>query len=505
MKRIALLLSVVCLAASAQSPPSTGSVISTLLILDDSQYVGQPCTLYAQNLQNPLTGHIIGCLNIGGNFKISVIGSYAVMNTGSGGSPAWGLITGTLSNQADLQAALNAKQNLLTLPLSVANGGTGTSSPSLLPGTNVTITGSWPNQTVNSTASGTGTVTHTVGALTSGQLIIGNGAADVKVGDLSGDVSTSGTTTATLAAVGSSGSCGDTTHSCGITVDTKGRVTAHTNNAITGGTSFQSAGVLASRPATCTAGSGVYQYFATDQPLGQQWYYCSATNAWTQFLLLGSSALQFTAGALDINLGIIPRITNFSDIAVGWRFKAGMDLLEQSNCASAGTVPSAGNLHFCADTNDNLYQVNSAGTATQLSGGGGSKTWVKASTSAGTIASGSTDVPWNTNDSSNTGSGVTHSTSVNPERFTAATAGYYHGYCSIAGGGFSGSALIVSVIYNNGTDHAVTSPLVGTTADGGMTAPFSLHMAVGDYVKCNTNSTSSITVTSDATNFVIEN
>jgi hypothetical protein len=335
------------------------------------------------------------------------------------------------------------------------------------------------------------------------------GAGGSGITQLTGDVTAgpgTGSQAATLAAVGSSGTCGDTTHSCGITVDTKGRVTAHTNNAITGGTSFQSAGVLASRPATCTAGSGVYQYFATDQPLGQQWYYCGSTpNTWVQSILLGSSALQFTAGALDINLGIIPRITNFSDIAVGWRFKAGMDLLEQSDCASAGTTPSAGNLHFCADpSTDSFYAVTSAGVATKL-GGGGSKTWIKASTSAGTIASGSTDVPWNTNDSSNTGSGVTHSTSVNPERFTAATAGYYHGYCSIAGGGFSGSALIVSVIYNNGTDHAVTSPLVGTTTDGGMTAPFSLHMAVGDYVKCNTNSTSSITVTSDATNFVIEN
>lgn len=36
-----------------------------------------------------------------------------------------------------------------TLP--VANGGTGTTTPSLVAGTNVTISGSWPNQTINST------------------------------------------------------------------------------------------------------------------------------------------------------------------------------------------------------------------------------------------------------------------------------------------------------------------------------------------------------------------
>jgi hypothetical protein len=36
--------------------------------------------------------------------------------------------------------------------LPIANGGTGTASPSLVQGTNVTITGTWPNQTINSSA-----------------------------------------------------------------------------------------------------------------------------------------------------------------------------------------------------------------------------------------------------------------------------------------------------------------------------------------------------------------
>lgn len=38
--------------------------------------------------------------------------------------------------------------------LAKVNGGTGTSSPSLVAGTNVTITGSWPNQTINSSGGG---------------------------------------------------------------------------------------------------------------------------------------------------------------------------------------------------------------------------------------------------------------------------------------------------------------------------------------------------------------
>jgi len=56
--------------------------------------------------------------------------------------------------------------NLTGLPLTtgvtgqlpVANGGTGTATPSIVAGTNVTVTGTWPNQTIASTASGTGDV-----------------------------------------------------------------------------------------------------------------------------------------------------------------------------------------------------------------------------------------------------------------------------------------------------------------------------------------------------------
>ena len=48
----------------------------------------------------------------------------------------------------------------------VAQGGTGTSSPALIPGTNVTITGTWPNQTINASTTGL-SVTITTAALTS--------------------------------------------------------------------------------------------------------------------------------------------------------------------------------------------------------------------------------------------------------------------------------------------------------------------------------------------------
>ncbi|HVC08508.1 MAG TPA: hypothetical protein VNH15_01035, partial [Elusimicrobiota bacterium] len=42
----------------------------------------------------------------------------------------------------------------VTGTVAVGNGGTGTSSPALVAGSNISITGSWPNQTINAAGSG---------------------------------------------------------------------------------------------------------------------------------------------------------------------------------------------------------------------------------------------------------------------------------------------------------------------------------------------------------------
>jgi hypothetical protein len=70
--------------------------------------------------------------------------------------------------------------NLTGLPLStgvtgtlpVANGGTGTTTPSIVAGTNVTVTGTWPNQTINATGGGGGS-----GTVTSASVVSANGFA----------------------------------------------------------------------------------------------------------------------------------------------------------------------------------------------------------------------------------------------------------------------------------------------------------------------------------------
>lgn len=71
-------------------------------------------------------------------------------------------LTGTVTSSGNLTLGGTLSGVSLTTQVSgtlpVVNGGTGTATPALVAGSNVTITGTWPNQTINATASG-GTVT----------------------------------------------------------------------------------------------------------------------------------------------------------------------------------------------------------------------------------------------------------------------------------------------------------------------------------------------------------
>jgi hypothetical protein len=76
----------------------------------------------------------------------------------------------------------------LTSPLPVANGGTGTSTPSIVAGTNVTVTGTWPNQTISAAGgSSSGNATSIQGAAvlatapTNNQTLIYNGTSSAYV------------------------------------------------------------------------------------------------------------------------------------------------------------------------------------------------------------------------------------------------------------------------------------------------------------------------------------
>ena len=94
--------------------------------------------------------------------------------------------------------------------LAVSHGGTGTASPSLVSGTGISVTGSWPNQTVAvsgvgtvTSVSGTGTInglTLTGTVTTTGSLILGGTLSGIANGALTNSSVTIGSTSVSLGA-----------------------------------------------------------------------------------------------------------------------------------------------------------------------------------------------------------------------------------------------------------------------------------------------------------------
>ena len=100
--------------------------------------------------------------------SIGVAGTYTKVTTDAKGRVTVGanITAGDVPtlNQNTTGTAAN-----VTGIVAVANGGTGTATPSLVAGTNVTITGTFPNQTINSSGGGGGTE---IGALIGGGIVV---------------------------------------------------------------------------------------------------------------------------------------------------------------------------------------------------------------------------------------------------------------------------------------------------------------------------------------------
>ena len=121
----------------------TVSQVVTVEMLDTSTpYLISTVTLLVGEKLTYTHGSAWQVVDNSGNVKYVVLSTSGV-NSFSGGST--GLTPATATTGA------------VTLggTLAVASGGTGTASPSLVAGTNVTISGTWPNQTVNASSSGT--------------------------------------------------------------------------------------------------------------------------------------------------------------------------------------------------------------------------------------------------------------------------------------------------------------------------------------------------------------
>ena len=177
--------------------PITGSGTITLggTLAIANGGTGQTTASAAFNALSPVT--TTGDLIIGNGTNSAArlaIGANGYVLTSNGTTATWAASTGGVTSFSAGTTGLTpstATTGAITLSgtLAVANGGTGTSSPSLVAGTNVTISGTWPNQTINASggvttisfgSTGLTPSTATSGVVTvAGTLAVANGGTGV--------------------------------------------------------------------------------------------------------------------------------------------------------------------------------------------------------------------------------------------------------------------------------------------------------------------------------------
>jgi len=101
--------------------------------------------------------------------SIGVAGTYTKVTTDAKGRVTVGANL-TAGDVPTLNQNTTGTADNVTGIVAVANGGTGTATPSLVAGTNVTITGTFPNQTINSSGGGGGGTE--IGALIGGGIVV---------------------------------------------------------------------------------------------------------------------------------------------------------------------------------------------------------------------------------------------------------------------------------------------------------------------------------------------
>ena len=145
--------------AAANGSGGGGGTVTSVSVATANGFAGTVATATTTPAIT-LTTSITGVLKGNGTaISAATAGTDYVVPGGALGTPS----SGTLTNVTGLPLTTG-----VTGLLPVANGGTGTASPALVAGTNVTITGTWPNQTINSSGGGGGSGTVTSVAVSGG-------------------------------------------------------------------------------------------------------------------------------------------------------------------------------------------------------------------------------------------------------------------------------------------------------------------------------------------------
>ena len=358
------------LAAAVTDETGSGSLVFATSPTLVTPALGTPSALVGTNITGTASGLTAGNVTTNANLTGAVtsvgnatsLGSFSSANllaaltdeTGTGSavfatSPT--LVTPNLGTPTTL--VLSSATGLplssgVTGILPVANGGTATATPALVQGTGVTITGTWPNQTISATGTG--------GTVTAVSVVSANGLAGTSSGGATPALTLSTSVTGVLKGNGTAISAG----TAGTDYVAPGTATTFTATQTFSGSSSAQAIVLndAAEVATvsATAATGTIAYDITTQSV--LYFTTSASGNWTVNFRASSgtslNTLMSTGQSMTVAFLVTQGATAYYNSAVQ------VDGSSVTPKWQGGTAPNAGNANSIDTYSYTIIKTGSA-------------------------------------------------------------------------------------------------------------------------------------------------